>query len=476
LPGTITGQEGKVAAKLTPIGVERAKPKKNAETGERIRTEVADAGCPGLYLVVQPSGAKSWAVRYRFAGAPKKLTLGPLLALSRGEPEPPDPKIGEPLTLKAAHKLAKAELRKIELGTDPAKAKQDQIASGRQAAAVHAEDSVENLKVQFIERYQKPKNRSWARIESIFEKEVLPRWRGRSVHEITKENVEDLIDAIAADRPIAANRTLAAVRKWFAWMGGRSKGGRKAMLKERLRTMPCVGVEPPGREARRDRVLSDEEIKAVWAACGEVAPDRDGGIGEPFGSFVRVLLLTGQRRGEVAGMRRSEIDADDRIWRIPSARTKNKLMHLVPLSDQTLSIIKGVKRIEGSDFVFTTTGDSGLGGFSRAKERLDETMTRQRAEKQRDQRTKPIKPTPWTFHDLRRTAATGMADIGILPHVIETVLNHVSGHRAGVAGVYNRATYAAEKADALQRWADYVEGLVTGNPAAKVIPIRSQRR
>jgi integrase len=434
-----------------------------------MRTEIPDGGCAGLYLVVQPSGAKSWALRYRFAGAPKKLTLGPKLVLGANEAEPAGPKIGDPLTLAAARMLANEALHTVELGVDPAKAKQDMKAAGREAAAVRAEDSVENLKVQFIERYQKPKNRSWARTEAIFEKEVLPRWRGRSVHEITKDDVEDLIDAIAADRPIAANRALAAVRKWFAWMGGRSKGGRKAVLKTRLRTTPCAGVEPPGREARRDRVLSDEEIKAVWAACGEAAPGGDGGIGEPFGPFVRVLLLTAQRRGEVAGMRWSEVNADKR-WEIPGARTKNKLVHLVPLSDQVLSIIKGVKRIEGSDFVFTTTGDSGLGGFSRAKERLDDAVTR-RAEKQRDQRTKPIKPAPWTFHDLRRTASTGMGDIGVLPHVVEAVIGHISGHKAGVAGTYNRAQYLAEKATALQRWADHVEQLVSGKPAT-VLPIR----
>jgi integrase len=126
-----------------------------------------------------------------------------------------------------------------------------------------------------------------------------------------------------------------------------------------------------------------------------------------------------------------------------------------------MSIIEPIRSIVGSDFVFTTTGNSRVGGFSRAKERLDERM--KLAE-------------PWTFHDLRRTAATGMADVGILPHVIEAVLYHISGHRAGVAGVYNRAAYLAEKADALQRWADHVERLVTGKPATKVIPMGNRRR
>ena len=303
-------------------------------------------------------------------------------------------------------------------------------------------------------------NRTWARTKAYFDNEVLPRWRGKSVHEVTTENVEDLIDAIAEDRPIAANRVLAAVRKWFAWMGGKYKGGKKAALKSRLRTAPCLGIEAPGEEKRRDRVLTGGEIKALWNACGEPSDDRSGGIGEPFGSFAKILLLTAQRRAEVAGMRWSEIDMDKSVWTIPGERTKNKLPHAVPLSAQASSIIEAVTRIDKSDFVFTTTGDSGLGGFSRAKERIDRKM-------------KATKP--WTFHDLRRTASTNIGDIGVQPHIVEAVLNHISGHRAGVAGTYNRAAYAAEKADALQRWADHVEWLVTGRPGGKVTPIGSNR-
>jgi integrase len=450
-----------MAAKLTAIGVERAKPLKR-DGGALIRTEIADGGCPGLYLVVQPSGAKSWAVRYRFAGAPKKLTLGPVLLLGADEREPADPKIGDPLTLAAARKLAKAELHKLEFGVDPAKAKQDEIGARREVAAVRAGDTVENLAEQFIERYCKPKgNRTWTRTKAYFDKEVLQRWRGKTVHEITTEDVEDLIDAIAEDRPIAANRVLAAVRKWFAWMGGKYKGGKKAVLKCRLRTAPCVGIEAPGEEKKRDRVLADAEIKALWAACDKGEPDGGGGIGEPFGSFIKILLLTGQRRAEVAGMKWSEIDKHKGVWSIPGERTKNKLPHVVPLSTQALSIVEAVKPIAGAGFVFTTTGDSSVGGFSRAKNRIDKKM--RSAER-------------WALHDLRRSCATGMANIGVQPHVVEAVLNHVSGHRAGVAGVYNRAAYTAEKADALQRWADHVEGLVTGKPAAEVIPIHGWRR
>jgi integrase len=241
-------------------------------------------------------------------------------------------------------------------------------------------------------------------------------------------------------------------------MGGKYKGGQKAILKSRLRTAPCVGIEAPGEEKKRDRVLIDAEIDALWAACGKGEPDGSGGIGKPFGSFTKMLLLTGQRRAEVAEMRWSEIDKDKCLWTIPGGRTKNKLVHIVPLSTQAMAIIDSVTRIAG-DFVFTTTGDSGLGGFSRAKERINKRM-------------KAAKP--WTFHDLRRTASTGMSSLGVQPHVVEAVINHISGSKAGVAGTYNRWAYLPEKTDALQLWADHLDRLVAGNPA-KVIPIRSRR-
>jgi integrase len=421
-----------MAKGLTAKQVENFKPRAT-------RVELPDAGCRGLYLIIQPSGARSWAVRFRYGEKPRKLTL---------EPEPGAP----PLTLAAARRLAADALHRVEQGADPAEQKKREKADTEAVQAKLAGDTVENLKVQFIERHAKRQNRSWRQTERIFDQLVLPAWEGRTIHEISKRDVIDLIEDIERDRPILANRVLAAVRKWFNWLAARDV----------IQASPCAGVVPPAKEKARERRLTDGEIKALWSACGKGGQDGCGGIGEPFGSFVRLLLLTGQRRSEVAGMRRSELDERERLWTLPGERTKNGRPHVVPLSTQATSTIEAIRPIAGSDYVFTTTGDSGLGGFSRAKERLDQQM-------------KPAKP--WTFHDLRRTAATGMADIGIQPHIIEAVLNHVSGHRAGVAGIYNRAAYAAEKADALRRWADHVDRLVTADAAAaKVISIRSQWR
>jgi integrase len=203
----------------------------------------------------------------------------------------------------------------------------------------------------------------------------------------------------------------------------------------------------PPAPAARDRVLTDAEVGQVWRACGA--------SGEPFGSAVRLLLLTGCRLNEVAGMRTPELSDDGATWTIPGERTKNGRAHVVPLSPQAREVLAGVLRISDS-LVFTTNGRTPVSGWSKVKRRLD----------------RAAEIPSWRLHDLRRTAATGMAELGVPPHVVEAALNHVSGARAGVAGTYNRAAYAAEKRAALERWGAHVAGLASGRRAAKVVPIR----
>jgi integrase len=169
-------------------------------------------------------------------------------------------------------------------------------------------------------------------------------------------------------------------------------------------------------------------------------------------AIVRLLLLTGQRRDEVGGMPRSELDLDRGHWRLPGERTKNGLPHDVPLSSQAAGILRAVLAQGEGEQVF---GSSGFASWGRCKARLDAAL----------------KLPPWTLHDLRRTAVTGMVEIGVAPHVVEAVVNHVSGHKGGVAGVYNRATYAAEKRAALQRWADHVGRIVAGEQVGKVVAL-----
>jgi integrase len=212
---------------------------------------------------------------------------------------------------------------------------------------------------------------------------------------------------------------------------------------------PCRGVHRPEAGRARDRVLNNGEIVKFWHVCDEV--------GEPVGHALKMLLLTGARVREVSEMRRAELSDDLSIWAIPSERTKNHRAHVVPLPLLARDTLKSVKRITG-EFVFTNDGKVPIAIGSTIKHKLD----------------KEMKVADWVIHDLRRTAATGMAELGIAPHIIEAALNHVSGAKAGVAGTYNRAAYAAEKTAALERWASHVQGLVSGKPG-NVVALTAKR-
>jgi integrase len=214
------------------------------------------------------------------------------------------------------------------------------------------------------------------------------------------------------------------VRKFFNW----------AVESDLIVTSPVDGVRAPNPETSRDRVLTDDELKAVWLAA-----DKEG---YPFGSIVKLLILTGQRRGEVTGMTWSELDIESAAWSLPRERVKNDRRHEVPLSTQAVQVLRRLPRI-GEKYVFTLSGTSPYNGF-KAKERINEA----------------IGIAHWTMHDLRRTTASGMARLGMSLVVIEKVLNHVSGSLAGIVGVYQRHEFAEEKRAALQRWGNYIEQLV----------------
>jgi integrase len=403
--------------RLTAKAIENLKP-------ADVRREIPDTGCRGLYAIIQPTGRRAWAVRYRFGGKTRKLTLD------------------AGLTLGAAREAATAALRELERGNDPAALKFEARATAETAAADRKRDTVEHLAGQFLEKYAKRKTRknSWKQAEHVFGKIVLPAWRGRVVHDIARRDIRELVENVAVDRPIMANRALGHISKLFNWL----------CEQDIIAASPCAGIKPPAPENARDRMLSDAEIRALWHACD--------GIGGAAGPAVKLMLLTGQRCGEVVGMKRSEISGD--VWTLAPERTKNHQRHEVPLSAQALAIIDAIPAID-EDFVFTTSETRRLGNMSRAKEALDASM-------------KP--KTPWVLHDLRRTAASGMAALGIKLPVIEKCLNHKSGSFRGIVGVYQRHEYAAEKRDALQRWANHVEGLVSGKSAEdKVVPLTVRR-
>jgi integrase len=391
-----------------------------------VRKEIPDGLLVGLYLVVQPSGAKSFAVRYRYASQPRKLTLGAFPALS----------------LEVARDLGGKALRAAAEGRDPANEKQ--AAKKAETEAIRSQrDLYENVAREFIERHAMKSNRAstWretARILGLRPSpedpslladiggDVMSAWRGRRIQGITKRDVIALLDRVN-DRgsPIMANRVLSAVRKLFNW----------CVSRDVLQGSPCTLINPPAQERSRDRILEDDELRKVWNAAEAE--------GWPFGPLIKLLVLTGQRVSEVGGMRWDEINKDRGLWTLPAERVKNGVRHEVPLSDAAMAIIGTLPHIKTTKgFIFTTRRDAAVSGFSRAKDSLDAAIAATLPKAQALDH--------WTFHDLRRTMASGMARLGIQIPVIEKILNHSSGTFRGIVGGYQRHSYSEEKRKALE--------------------------
>jgi integrase len=241
---------------------------------------------------------------------------------------------------------------------------------------------------------------------------------------------------------VTANRVRSSLSSLYRW----------AMKEGLVAGANPIALTNKHAEQSRDRVLGDSELAAIWTAC------RD----DDYGRIIWLLALTGQRLTEISGLRWSEVNLQKGLLELPGSRTKNKRAHQIPLSEAVSEILAAQRRIEGRDFVFGHREGRPFSGWTKAKVRLDARIAESTG-----------KPLPhWTPHDLRRTCATGMAGLGVQPHVIEAVLNHVSGHRSGVAGIYNRATYAAEKAQALALWAAHVTALITGQES-NIVPLRA---
>jgi integrase len=446
--------------------------------GGKTRREIRDGGAQGLSLVVQPSGAKSWALRYRRPdGRPAKLTLGPV-DFSGKEPSG-EPVVGTPLSLASARALAAEQHRQRKRGIDVAAKYLSEKRQKAQASQVAASNTFAALARLHIDEYARPHTRRWrdtARLlgfaypnhggEPIMIKGGLAdRWRNRGVASLDGGDLYGVIDETRrigvpglARRRSGASDTRAramgaALSKLFSWLVEHRKIGLN----------PAVGMYKPKAPQPRDRVLSEAEIRWFWQGCDT--------LGEPFASLLKLLLITGCRRGEVAGMMHDELSEDGTIWTIPGARTKNGRQHLVHLPPLARAIIGAVSRVEGkAGYLFTTTGKSPVSGWSKIKRRLDTAMLALA----RAERGPHAVVGEWRLHDLRRTSATGMAELGIPPHIIEVVLNHISGHKAGVAGIYNRAEHSAERKAALELWAAHVKALVTG-PSAKVVSLKGVR-
>jgi integrase len=386
--------------KLTRVNVERlALP---AGVNDRI---IFDDGLPGFGLRIRDGGKRTWIVQYRVGAKQRRVTLGTVKTLNADE----------------ARKRARCALSKVHLGHDP------QIEKGETRA-----QSVITL-AAIAERYLEERAANRLKPKTLAEVTRSLRDHWKPLHrlplaKVARVNVAGELGRIAKEHgPIAANRSRAYLSTLYAWAIGEGLAD----------TNPVVGTNKSGAEVSRDRVLDDGELRLVWSCAG------DG----DYGAIVRLLILLGQRREEVAAMRWSELDLDKRLWRLGGERTKNALPHDVPLPDTAIELLAAHGRRAGRDLVFGE-GPGPFQGWSNAKSALDKRL----------QAANMV--APWRLHDLRRTAATGMADLGVQPHVVEAVLNHVSGHKSGIAGVYNRAAYAAEKSAALTLWASHVMALV----------------
>ncbi|MEI4262323.1 tyrosine-type recombinase/integrase [Roseovarius sp. D0-M9] len=386
------------------------------------RREIPDPALSGLYLVVQPSGAKSWALRYRYAGKPRKLTLGrwPIMGVA------------------SARAAASEAIEAVEHGNDPGASKKKAKAQ-RVEAQLSERDLIKTLMGDYAKRHL-VSLKSGAVVARELERHVVSQWGERDIHDITKRDVIDLLDGIAdSGRVVTANRVRSYLGTFFNW----------AVDRDIIPMSPAQGVKPVAKEKSRERVFTDDEIRLFWRACDD--------LGFPWGPLGKTLLLTGQRLGEVAGMTDAEISGG--IWNMTADRTKNGRAHSVPLSDAVSDVLEGVERVKGdAGLIYTTTGKTPLSGFHKGRNHIAERMV----EIASNEAGEPVEIPHWTFHDLRRTAATGMARLGIPVRVTEAVLNHVSGTAAGIVSVYQRHDYADEKRNALDAWARLVADLVDG--------------
>lgn len=387
---------------LTDTGISAIKPSAAGQV------EYPDSIVKGLRLRVGSGGKKAWIVRARAGAKIVNKTIGAYPGM----------------TLKAAREKADQVLQAI----------------ARDGSTEAMDRTFGALCEVWIDKKAKPNNSSWKLQDRRLEMHVLPKWRDRKIASIRKADVHDLIDGIEGD--VLPNRVLTVVKTVM----------RFAVARDWIDASPVEGVHKSKAESPRDRFLDMPECVAVWRGS-ELA-------GYPFGPFVKLLLLTGQRRNEVAGMRWDELDLEAGVWSLSGERTKSDRPHVVPLSSSALAILDGLPHF--GEYVLSTDGETHIAGFSKGKAWLDGLID-----------GLGVSVAPWTLHDLRRTAATHMVRLGVIEDVVGRVLNHAP--KGVTAQVYALHAYLPEKRSALERWSAELARALADKPADNVVKLKGSK-
>jgi integrase len=376
---------------------------------------VFDDDIPGFGVRVREGGSRNWIFQYRVGHKQRRISFGS----------------ASTVTAQEARTRAIVLHARVKLGEDPAGQKIE-----NQVRASETFDRVLRSYLAYKKSALRP--RSYEGVERHLEIHAK-RLHGLQMAAVDRRDVAALLTELAASSgPTAANHVRASLSAFFAWA-----------IKEGLaETNPTIATNRAIANGPRDRVLDDGELREIWQAL----PDNG------YGSIVKLLVLTGCRREEIGGLRWREVDLDRALITLPAERTKNGKEHEVPLSPAALAVLKERKATAGiREYVFGRGAD-GFQGWSNSKDLLDKHLAATGKELRN-----------WRLHDLRRLLSTRMHELGIAPHIVEAVLNHTSGHKAGVAGVYNHARYTREKATALTRWADYVLAVIEGRPVTDTV-------
>jgi integrase len=349
----------------------------------------------------------TWVCQYRSHGRTRRMKVG---------------SVGK-LSLDQARTAARKILARVELGHDPAREKA--------TARLKQAHTLKSIAESYLAARTDELRPASYRVTKLYllGKAYFGPLHSTTVGEITRADVAARIGAIARNSgTVTAGRARSAVSSLFAW----------AMGEGLCENNPVIGTNKPPDSTPRDRVLEDSELAAIWNACKD----------DDHGRIVRLLALTGARRAEIGGLCWSELDLEKGLWSLPKERAKNRRTLVLPLPRLALSIIESVPERVGRDHLFGERAASGFTHWGASKQELDKCLVGKVAE--------------WKLHDLRRTCATRLADLGTQPHVIESILNHYGGFRSGVSGTYNRSPYEREMRAALGMWADHVRALAEG--------------